>query len=92
MSLLIAATLTTHTPRVSVPQLDELAAANEGVSMFPDVKDEERGTPLWVAEQRAAVEDHLSFDENAGYRIRYPYIKSPYKIIMFSVFSVTGIV
>ena len=34
----------------------------------------------------------LAFDENAGYRIRYPYIKSPYKIIMFSVFSVTGIV
>ena len=50
----------THSPRVSVHQLDELAAANEGVSMFPDVKDEERGTPLWVAEQRAAVEDHLS--------------------------------
>ena len=34
----------------------------------------------------------VAFDENAGYRIRYPYIKSPYKIIMFSVFSVTGIV
>ena len=39
-----------------------------------------------------AVHSHLPFDENAGYRIRYPYIKSPYKIIMFSVFSVTGIV
>ena len=34
----------------------------------------------------------VAFDENAGYRIRYPYIKSPYKIIMFSEFSVTGIV